>query len=91
MTQSLAEVAQAMVAPGKGILAADESHGTIGKRFAAIVGRQRRFGRLFETRHREPSVRIGTRCRVEDRDRCLNLIKAKGVQGMRRPGSQLIS
>ena len=27
------EVAEAMVAPGKGILAADESTGTIGKRF----------------------------------------------------------
>lgn len=35
-TQSLAAVAQAMVAPGKGILAADESTGTIEKRFASI-------------------------------------------------------
>ena len=34
MTQSLQQVAQAMVAPGKGILAADESEGTIAKRFA---------------------------------------------------------
>jgi fructose-bisphosphate aldolase, class I len=32
----LNKVAQAMVAPGKGILAADESTGTIGKRFEAI-------------------------------------------------------
>jgi fructose-bisphosphate aldolase class I len=32
----LAKVAQAMVAPGKGILAADESSGTIQKRFDAI-------------------------------------------------------
>ncbi len=32
----LAKVAQAMVAPGKGILAADESSGTIKKRFDAI-------------------------------------------------------
>ena len=32
----LAEIAQAMVAPGKGILAADESTPTIGKRFAGI-------------------------------------------------------
>jgi fructose-bisphosphate aldolase, class I len=32
----LNKVAQAMVAPGKGILAADESTGTIGKRFDAI-------------------------------------------------------
>ncbi len=32
----LAQVAQAMVAPGKGILAADESSGTIKKRFDAI-------------------------------------------------------
>ena len=30
------EVAEAMVAPGKGILAADESTGTIGKRFDQI-------------------------------------------------------
>lgn len=32
----LAAIAQAMVAPGKGILAADESTGTIGKRFDSI-------------------------------------------------------
>ena len=37
MTQSLEAVAQAMVAPGKGILAADESSGTIKKRFDAIA------------------------------------------------------
>ena len=36
MTQSLAKIAKAMVAPGKGILAADESSGTIKKRFDAI-------------------------------------------------------
>jgi fructose-bisphosphate aldolase, class I len=36
MTQSLTEVAQAMVAPGKGILAADESSATINRRFASI-------------------------------------------------------
>src|SRR5262249_57666803 len=36
MTQSLEAVAHAMVAPGKGILAADESSGTIKKRFDAI-------------------------------------------------------
>jgi len=34
--QTLAAVAQAMVAPGKGILAADESSGTIKKRFDSI-------------------------------------------------------
>jgi fructose-bisphosphate aldolase class I len=33
---SLEQVAEAMVAPGKGILAADESTGTIGKRFDSI-------------------------------------------------------
>ena len=33
---TLEEVAQAMVVPGKGILAADESSGTIKKRFDAI-------------------------------------------------------
>lgn len=33
---SLEKIAQGMVAPGKGILAADESTGTIGKRFATI-------------------------------------------------------
>lgn len=32
----LAETAQAMVAPGKGILAADESSGTIAKRFSSL-------------------------------------------------------
>lgn len=36
MTQSLVDVAKAMVAPGKGILAADESSGTIKKRFDVI-------------------------------------------------------
>lgn len=34
--QELAKVAKQMVAPGKGILAADESMSTVGKRFAAI-------------------------------------------------------
>jgi len=34
--QELVKVAQALVAPGKGMLAADESTGTIEKRFAAI-------------------------------------------------------
>jgi fructose-bisphosphate aldolase, class I len=36
MTTTLEQVAQAMVAPGKGILAADESTGTIKKRFDSI-------------------------------------------------------
>src|SRR5437764_7800146 len=35
-TQSLEEIARALVAPGKGILAADESDGTIKKRFDSI-------------------------------------------------------
>ena len=35
-TMTLEQVAQAMVAPGKGILAADESTGTIKKRFDGI-------------------------------------------------------
>jgi fructose-bisphosphate aldolase class 1 len=34
--EELIKTAQAIVAPGKGILAADESTGTIGKRFNAI-------------------------------------------------------
>ncbi len=36
MTESLQDIAQAMVAPGKGLLAADESSGTIKKRFDTI-------------------------------------------------------
>ncbi|MBI1260973.1 MAG: fructose-bisphosphate aldolase class I [Rhizobiales bacterium] len=36
MTETLESIAQAMVAPGKGILAADESSGTIKKRFDTI-------------------------------------------------------
>ncbi len=36
MTEKLEEIARAMVAPGKGILAADESSGTIKKRFDKI-------------------------------------------------------
>ena len=36
MTMTLEQVAQAMVAPGRGILAADESSGTIKKRFDSI-------------------------------------------------------
>ncbi|HKB20360.1 MAG TPA: class I fructose-bisphosphate aldolase, partial [Gaiellaceae bacterium] len=35
-TQTLEEIARALVAPGKGILAADESEGTIKKRFDSI-------------------------------------------------------
>ena len=35
-TSLLADVANRMVAPGKGILAADESTGTIGSRLASI-------------------------------------------------------
>src|SRR5579864_9628944 len=33
---AMLETARALTAPGKGILAADESHGTIGRRFAAV-------------------------------------------------------
>ncbi|MBN8912992.1 MAG: fructose-bisphosphate aldolase, partial [Rhizobiales bacterium] len=36
MTEKLEDIAVAMVAPGKGILAADESSGTIKKRFDSI-------------------------------------------------------
>jgi fructose-bisphosphate aldolase class I len=36
MTEELSKIAQALVAPGKGILAADESSGTIKKRFDSI-------------------------------------------------------
>ena len=36
MAMTLEHVAEAMVAPGKGILAADESSGTIKKRFDSI-------------------------------------------------------
>lgn len=36
MTEKLEDIARAMVAPGKGILAADESSGTIKKRFDSI-------------------------------------------------------
>ena len=36
MSNNLIEIARAMVAPGRGILAADESTGTIGKRFDSI-------------------------------------------------------
>ncbi|NIJ40482.1 fructose-bisphosphate aldolase class I [Parvibaculum indicum] len=36
MTETLESIAEAMVAPGKGILAADESSGTIKKRFDSI-------------------------------------------------------
>ena len=36
MTEKLADIARALVAPGKGILAADESSGTIKKRFDSI-------------------------------------------------------
>jgi fructose-bisphosphate aldolase class I len=34
--EELVETAQRLVAPGKGILAADESTGTIGKRVSAV-------------------------------------------------------
>ena len=38
MKQTLEDIANAMVAPGRGILAADESTGTIKKRFDTING-----------------------------------------------------
>ena len=38
--EDLAETARSLVAPGKGILAADESSGTIERRFAAVDGRE---------------------------------------------------
>ncbi|TMN20253.1 class I fructose-bisphosphate aldolase [Pseudoxanthomonas sp. X-1] len=52
--ESLAETAQALVAPGKGILAIDESTATIGKRFAAVgientEARRRRYRELLLT------------------------------------------
>lgn len=37
LQEELKNIAQAIVAPGKGILAADESTGTIGKRFKVTV------------------------------------------------------
>jgi fructose-bisphosphate aldolase class I len=58
----LRSIAQAMVAPGKGILAADESSGTIKKRFDAIqvesTAESRRFYRelLFTTRGAEKHI-----------------------------------
>ena len=36
MSEKLQDIARALVAPGKGILAADESSGTIKKRFDTI-------------------------------------------------------
>ena len=44
MPETLSEIANAMVAPGKGLLAADESSGTIKKRFdsKSASPRQRR-------------------------------------------------
>jgi fructose-bisphosphate aldolase class I len=52
--KALREIARAMVAPGKGILAADESQGTITKRFAALgiesnAENRRRYRELFFT------------------------------------------
>ena len=45
MSESLQEIANAMVAPGKGILAADESSGTIKKRFDTIGAQSTETGR----------------------------------------------
>lgn len=42
MTERLEDIAIALVATGKGILAADESSGTIKKRFDAIPSPRRR-------------------------------------------------
>lgn len=56
MTRTLEETAQAMVAPGKGILAADESTPTMGKRLASVNVKQSEENRrdyrelLFRTR-----------------------------------------
>lgn len=60
--QTIVETARALTAPGKGILAADESHGTIGKRFAAAgientpENRRRYRQLLFQTPRFEETI-----------------------------------
>ena len=57
MTNKLADIAQRMVAPGKGILAADESTGTIAKRLESIntpstADNRRDYREMLFSRHR---------------------------------------
>jgi len=59
--KQLRDVAQSIVAPGKGILAADESTGTIGKRFANInventVDNRRAYRQLLFTTDRSQNI-----------------------------------
>ena len=61
----LKDTAQKMVATGKGILAADESHPTIGKRFAALgiensEETRRTYRQMFF--HRIPFLRLYSMC-----------------------------
>jgi fructose-bisphosphate aldolase, class I len=59
MNESIQEIAKKMVAPGKGILAADESTGTIKKRFDAIGAESTEETRRFYREMLFTSVGIG--------------------------------
>ena len=68
--QALALIAQTIVAPGKGILAADESTGTIGKRFANInlennEENRRNYRELLFTAGRKSSLYIFFICKLQ--------------------------
>jgi len=60
MKQTLETIAQAMVSPGKGILAADESTGTIKKRFDSI-----NVGSTFEVRRDYREMLFSTRAAMK--------------------------
>lgn len=92
MTISLEDIAQAMVAPGKGILAADESTGTIKKRFDSIGAESTEDSRrdyremLFRTTNAMESCISGVilydetiRQKAADGTPLVDLIKAAGA------------
>lgn len=90
-SHGLEEIARALVAPGKGILAADESFGTIEKRFKSIdvesTEENRRFyrGMLFTTANVEEHISgvilfdETIRQRTEDGTPFPELLESKGI------------
>ncbi len=90
-THELADVARAMVAPGKGILAADESDGTIKKRFDSIgvestVDNRRDYRQLLFTtegieEHISGVILFDETARQEATDdrRLVEILESKGI------------
>ncbi|CAB4060636.1 ALDO [Lepeophtheirus salmonis] len=58
LQEELKAIAKAIVAPGKGILAADESNGTMGKRFKIVDDTGKPFVELLKERNLIPGIKV---------------------------------